>query len=123
LWLFEIVAYGVTNAANLSAQVADVLGWVLILIGGLFGLWLVRQSRDEALILITILIGTELIQDALQLSKTSSWAAILTLGLALAGVLVQYAYYLQETKAMDQQTEPVPAPSSVAYFQDLELED
>jgi hypothetical protein len=43
--------------------------------------------------------------------------------LALAGVLVQYANYLRELMATDQLTEPVPAESSLAYFQDLELAD
>jgi hypothetical protein len=65
------------------------------------GLWLVKQSRDEALILITMVVGVELIQDALRLNKSSSWTAIVIVCLALAGVMVQYANYLRETKATD----------------------
>ncbi len=123
LWLYDIAFFVVTDAANMSEQVAIIVGLVVIFIGALFGMWLVRQSADEALILITMIIGAELIQDALQLSKNSSLTAIIILSLALAGVLVQYANYIREIKATNQLTEPVPAESSLAYFQDLELAD
>ena len=123
LWMYDIAAYLVIDAAKLSEQVAIVIGLVVILIGALFGLWLMRQSRDEALILVTMFVGTELIQDALRLSRTSSWTAIIILSLALAGMLVQYANYLREIKTTEQLTEPVPSTSSLAYFQDLELTD
>lgn len=123
LWLYDIATYVVTDAANMSEQVAIIVGLVVIFIGAMFGLWLVRKSADEALIFITMFVGAELIQDALRLSKNSSWTAIIILSLALAGVLVQYANYLREIKTTDQLTEPVPAESSLAYFQDLELAD
>ncbi|UCC50516.1 MAG: DUF4203 domain-containing protein [Anaerolineaceae bacterium] len=123
LWLYDIAVYVVTDAANMSEQVATIVGLVVILIGALFGLWLMRYSADEALILISMIIGADLIQDALRLSRNSSWTAIIILSLALAGVLVQYANYLREIKSTDQLTEPVPAESSLAYFQDLELAD
>ena len=125
LWLYDIAIYIVTDAANMSEsdQVASIIGLIVIVAGALFGLWLMRQSADEALIFITMIIGADLIQDTLGLSKNSSWTAILIISLALAGVLVQYAGYLREIKAEKQLTEPVPAESSLAYFQDLELAD
>ena len=81
---------------------------------------LIRAVRDEALILITMLVGTQLILDGLGFSPTSSWTAIIMITLALAGVLVQYAIYLREIKS--NQLHPEPHPSSLAYFQDLELD-
>jgi hypothetical protein len=122
LWLYEIVAYAVSEVPQLSEGTAVGIGLVLILIGGLLGLWLVRSVRDEALILITVVIGAEIIQDALGLSRSSSLTAIIIVGLVLAGVLVQYADYLRQLKASRELTEPEPAPSSIAYFQDLELD-
>lgn len=120
LWFYDISTYLVTSVAHLSELAATWTGLVVLFIGGLFGLWLVRKARDEALVLITMLVGVQIIQNALGLSTTSSWTAIIMITLALAGVLVQYASYLREFKA--EQTEPEPDISSVAYFHDLELE-
>lgn len=123
LWLYDIAVFVIRDAANMSEQVASFIGLIVIIMGALFGLWLMRQSADEALILITVIIGAELIQDALQLSKNSSWTAFIMLSLALAGVLVQYANLIREIKAGNQLTEPIPSESSLAFFQDLEMVD
>jgi len=120
LWFYDISAYLITTVARLSEQAAIGTGLVVLFIGGLLGLWLVRKARDEALVLITMLVGVQIIQNALGLSTTSSWTAIIMITLALAGVLVQYASYLRELK--DEQTEVVPHIYSAAYFQDLEPE-
>ena len=122
LWLYDIAAYIVTDLANLSEQAALVVGLLLILIGGLLGLWFVRRTRDEGVILITMIIGVEVIQDALGLNPASSWTAIAILSLALAGVLVQYADYLREIMAGNPQTSPTGPESSITYFQELELD-
>lgn len=123
LWLYDIVAYLSTSVANMPAQMTIVIGVILIVLGGLLGVWLVHKTQDEALILFTMLAGVILIQDALHLSKSSTWTAAFIVTLALAGVMVQYASYLQETKASQLQDEPMVAESSIAYFQDLELRD
>lgn len=123
LWLYDIVAYLVTDVAQLAENLVVWVAVVVIIVGGLFGLWLIRASRDEALILITVLIGVQFIQDALGFDKSSSWTAIIILTLGLAGLLVQYAFYLRQVKALSDQTEPQPQASSVAYFQDLQLEE
>ena len=120
LWFYNVATHFITNVARQSERSAYLTGLVLILIGGFLGLWLVREIRDEALILITMLVGTQLILDAFGFSPTSSWTAIIMITLALAGVLVQYAIYLREIKS-DELT-PQPHPSSLAYFQDLELD-
>ena len=104
----------------MSELTAQGVGLGMIVIGGLLGLWLVRRHRDEALILITMLIGVQLIQDAAGLNPDSSWTAILIITLALAGILAQYAVYLREQQ--QGQTELEPHASSIAYFQDLELD-
>ena len=96
---------------------------VVIIVGGLAGLWLVRKSRDEALILITMLIGVQFILEVLGLDKSSSWTAIVILSLGLAGMLVQYSFYLREVKARTEELEPTAQASSMAYFQNLQLEE
>lgn len=120
LWFYDIAAYVVITIAQQSQQAASAVGLGVSLIGGLLGVWLVRKVRDEALIVITMLVGAQIIRGALGLSQTSSWTAILLITLALAGVLVQYAGYLREMKSSQRTLEP--DPSSVAYFQDLELD-
>ncbi len=121
LWLYDISAYLVTGVARLPEQATIWTVLTLLLINGLLGVWLVRKDRDEALILLSVLVGVELINDALGLSDTRSITAILLLSLALAGVLVQYAEYLRERTGDSPLTTPEPLASSVAYFQDLEL--
>lgn len=120
LWFYNVWTHFMTNVARQSDRSATLTGLILIVVGGLLGLWLIRQIREEALILITMFIGTELILDGFGFSPTSSWTAIIMITLALAGVLVQYAIYLREIKS-DELT-PQPHPSSLAYFQDLELD-
>ncbi len=105
---------------NQSEQTALWVALVILVIGGLLGFWFVRVSRDEALILITMIVGVSIIQLVLGLSTTSSWTAIFILALALAGLFVQYALYIRETK--EEETFIEPQVSSVAYFQDLELD-
>lgn len=122
LWFYEISAYWVTDVARLPEVIALVIGLALILIGGGMGLVLTRKYPPEALILITMLIGVEIIQDALGLSPSSSWTAIIIISLALAGLLVQYANYLRELKVSSTIEEPEVAASSVAIFQELDLD-
>jgi len=120
LWFYDVTAHLMTNVAHRSETTANITGIIVIIVGGLLGLWLVRTVQDEALILITMLVGTQLILDGFGFSPTSSWTAIIMITLALAGVLVQYAIYLREIKS--DQLHPEPHPSSLAYFQDLELD-
>ena len=120
LFFYEISSYLVIDVAQMSELAAQVVGLVMIIIGGLLGLWLVRRRRDETLILITMLIGVQLIQDAVGLNPDSSWTAIFLITLGLAGILAQYAVYLREQQ--QGQTELEPFASSIAYFQDMELD-
>ena len=89
--------------------------------GGLLGLWLVRTDRHESLILITALVGVELVNDALGLSDTRSITAIILLGLALSGILAQYGAYLREIKADTSLATTEPEASTLGYFQNLDL--
>ncbi len=116
----EVSDYLTINVFNQSEQTALWVALVILVIGGLLGFWFVRVSRDEALILITMIVGVSIIQLVLGLSTTSSWTAIFILALALAGLFVQYALYIRETK--EEETFIEPQVSSVAYFQDLELD-
>lgn len=117
LWFYDISAYLTVTVARLSTQLAFIIGLIVLVIGGFLGLWLVRKARDEALILITMLIGVQLINGGLNLNPDSNWTAIFMISLGLAGVLTQYAIYLRELK--EDQLEPMPDPASAAFFQDL----
>ena len=123
VWLYDIAEYFIADVANLPESMVSWVVLVAIIIGGLLGLSLVRRSRDEALIFITMLLGVMLVQSAITLTHTSSWSAIVFISLALAGVLVQYAQYLREMKALSEHTEPEMSAYSVAYFQDLQLDE
>jgi hypothetical protein len=123
LWLYEISAYLITEVAQLPEGLAIGIGWVLIIIGGILGFWLIRRYRDEVLILVTVIIGTELIDDALQFNGNSSLSAIAILGLALAGILVQYADYLREKEAQTPLVDSQQFVSSLAFFQSLEMDE
>lgn len=119
LWFYDISTYVITTIGQQSERTAFWVGLLIIGIGGLLGVWLVKQVKDEALILITMLVGVQFIQNSLSLNGDSSWMAIIMITLGLAGVLIQYAVYLREVKATQQTIEPQAA--SIAYFQDLEL--
>jgi len=99
LWFFEIARYVTTESAQLSEQAALIAGVAIAVLGGLGGVWLVRHFRDEALIIITMLVGAELVFRGLRLSDSSSLTALLLLSLGLLSVVVQYADYLRELKA------------------------
>jgi hypothetical protein len=99
LWLREIIRYFSTEIGGTTPETAVLLNLPAILIGGLLGWWLIRSYRDEALILVTVVLGVEIIFLALRLNSDSSLTAVLLLSLALAGVVVQYADYLRHVKA------------------------
>ena len=63
------------------------------------------------------------IQELLGFDKSSSWTAIIILSLGLAGMLVQYSVYLREVKARTEEVEPSAQSSSMAYFQNLQLDE
>jgi hypothetical protein len=123
LFLYGIAAYLIVDLARLPESLVVWATVAVVIAGGLFGLWLVRKTRDESLILITMLIGVQFIQEAVGFDKSSSWTAIIMLSLGLAGMLVQYSVYLRELKARSEQAEPRPHASSLAYFQNLQLDE
>lgn len=108
LWLREIIQYFSTEVGATTTETAVLLNLPAMLIGGLLGWWLIRSYRDEALILVTVVLGVEIIFLSLRLNSDSSLTAVLLLSLALAGVVVQYADYLRSLK-VDTVLEP-PAP-------------
>lgn len=123
LWFYEISSYLVVVVAQLSEQVAFGLGLVLLLIGGIIGLWLIRKYRDEILIIVTMLVGVQLILNGFQFDSKSSLTAIIIITLALVGVVVQYADYLRELEAKTPLIESQQTASSLAFFQDLEINE
>ena len=95
LWLHEISFYILTNDANLSEPIVDWFNIVIILVGGLLGVWLARRFGEEVLIIITVVIGVEIIYQALSLDSSSSFTAVSMLSFCLIVVVVQYADYLR----------------------------
>ena len=121
LWLFDISSYTISAVTDMPEQAALWVGLALLLVGGLLGLWLMKREQDETLILLSVLVGVEVINDALQLNDEKVLTAIFLLSLALAGVLLQFGAYLREVKVEASRDAPPPIPSSLAYFQDLDL--
>jgi hypothetical protein len=99
----------------MSGETAITLTWWLVLLfalAGILGVYLMRRSPDEALIFISVILGTSVITTALNLSGESSFTAVITLSLALIGILFQYAAYMKETVTSRRTLGPVPAPAS-----------
>ena len=71
LWFYHISTHFLTGAAEQSEQTALIVGLGILVIGGLLGFWLVRVSKDEALILITTVLGAKILHIALGLGTTS----------------------------------------------------
>ena len=99
LWLREIVQFLSAEAGAATAETAVLFNLPTMLVGGLLGWWFIRRYRDEALIIITVIIGVEIIFLALRLSSSSGLTAVFLLSLALVGVVVQYADHLRGVKA------------------------
>ena len=95
LWLYDVSFYIVTAVAQLSEQVALWVGVAIIVLGGFGGLWFIRKFRNEGLILITMILGVQMIALALGLSTSSSWTAVIVLSLGLFSVIWQYADHLR----------------------------
>ena len=97
----------------LSGRTQDESTWwmaLILLAAGIIGIWLTRQDPEGSLILISVIIGVYTISSGLNLDRSSSLTAVLTLGLALTGVVVQYASYLREHPRIGRQLPPVPHP-------------
>jgi hypothetical protein len=97
LWFLELMRYLLVHA-QLTDQAARIIGWIVVIACGVGGAYLVRRYRDEALILITMLMGTEMIVISLRLDGNSQITAVISLSLAFLGVVIQYADYLREMK-------------------------
>ena len=105
-WFDEILLH-------INGQDQNQITWWLVLLFiaiGIVGIWITRQDPDEALILISVMIGSRTIAEGLNLDETKSYTAVITLGLVLTGVVVQYASYLREQPRIGRQLPPVPHP-------------
>ncbi|MBK8989404.1 MAG: hypothetical protein IPM39_25645 [Chloroflexi bacterium] len=110
LWFEAINRYLSTELIQAEAETAVFFNLPLMLLGALLGWWFIRRFRDEGLIVITVIMGVEILSLALRLNTSSSFTAVLVLSLALVGVVVQYAHYLRGLKA-DASLEPTAAPA------------
>lgn len=93
---------------------SDFTWWIALIFvaAGVLGIWITRQDPDQALILISVIIGSITIANGLDLDQTKSMTAVITLSLSLAGVVVQYASYLREKPRFNSQLPPVPHPTN-----------
>ena len=123
LWFYEISSHLIVEVARLSEQVALGIGLLSLLLGGLLGAWLVRKYGGEIIIIVTMLVGVQLILDGFQLDSKSSLTAIMIITLALVGVLVQYADYLREMESKAPLIGTQQADSTLDFFQSLELDE
>lgn len=114
LWLYDIAFYIIVEIGQWPEQTATTVGVVILIIGGLIGLYLTRRSQAVALIMISVFVGTDLVVRGLNLSQESSFTAVIAISLALLGLVVQYAHYLREIKAespfVAAETGKAPAP-------------
>ena len=122
LWLRDIAIYGFDALSSTSEQMSIIIGVALLIGGGLAGLWAVQKNPDEALMIITMIIGAKLIVDTLQLSETRSITVVIMLSLALAGILVQYSAYLRELKFQESRTVQEQMSTGLDYFINLDLD-
>jgi MFS family permease len=107
-WFDEILV-------TLDGRTDSGLTWWLALLfvaAGIAGIWATRQSPEQALILISVIIGAGTIGNVLNLDPSSSWTAVIFLSLTLTGIVVQYASLLREKPRLGQQLPPVPHPVS-----------
>jgi len=99
LWFYDIAFYLVVNIGHWPEQTVFWVGVAILIVGGVVGLYLTRRSEAISLIMITVFVGTDIIIKALGLSTEKSFTAVVTISLALFGLVVQYAQYLREIKA------------------------
>lgn len=114
LWFYDVAHHIVVDIANWSEQRAFWIGVLILIGGGLIGLFLTRRSEAISVILISVFVGTDIIIRALGLSPQSSFTAVVAISLALLGLVVQYAQYMREIKAERRgffsETTRTPAP-------------
>jgi len=109
-----IATYSNQLLLYLTGQTGAGLTWWLLLIfvaAGVLGAYFTRRNPDEALILISVTLGTAIVARALNLSTESSWTAVITLSLALVGVVLQFAVYVREQPAA-RGTSPTAVPAA-----------
>ena len=98
LWGYEIVIYLSNEVAGLPESTALWIGIALLLVGGAIGGYLTLKYPRRAIVLISVLIGAEIINAALGLNPSNSLTAVILLSLALVGVVVQYAEYARQNQ-------------------------
>jgi len=115
LWFYDIAFFVVVNMGKWPEEMAIWVGVAILIIAGLIGLFLTRRSEAVSMILVSVFVGTDLIIRAIGLSPSKNFTAVVTISLALLGLVVQYAQYLREIKGdklslFAPQTGPAPAP-------------
>lgn len=106
----------------MSGRTDFALTWWLLLIfllSGILAAYLTQRSPDNALILISVILGVAIISYSLNLSSESSLTAVITLSLALVGIVYQFATYMRDQPRVPRILPPVPAVGSSDLPYDL----
>ncbi len=98
-WLIDIIVYLTERVDEVPNSSVIWIVLFFLIIGGIIGWQLTRHFPQDALILISVYVGVDIIAQALDLSPTSNFTALITLSLALVGMVVQYADYLRQLKS------------------------
>ncbi|MCA9948550.1 MAG: hypothetical protein KDE48_02805 [Anaerolineales bacterium] len=99
LWFIEIIYYIVAQVEGVPDSAAAWLIMVVLIAGGTLGLMLTRHFPEDALILISVYIGVDIIGQTLDLKPSGNLTALIMLSLGLVGMVVQYADYLRQLKS------------------------
>jgi hypothetical protein len=89
--------------------------WVIYIIGGIVGLLMIASLFDWAIIILSALLGAEIIMPFLSIPASAYWLAFL--GLLIVGILVQAGiwhrrYPVQRTWGRHNPNSPKPSPPS-----------
>ncbi len=99
LWFIEVINYIIAQVEGIPNSFAFWLILLVLIIGGILGLVLTRHFPEDALILISVYIGVDIIGQVLGLNPSGNFTALIVLSLALVGMVVQYADYLRQLKS------------------------
>jgi len=96
LWFLDVAIHIVVSIGKLPEAMSFWVGVAVLIIGGILGFLLTRRSEPEALIMISVFVGADIIIRSLNLDQNKPITAVIAISLALLGVVFQYAQYLRE---------------------------
>lgn len=96
-WFRDIAVYSTEVVAS-PEEAGLSIGLIVAVLLGIVGVYLMKQYQDGFMIMVSMLLGVEIIYRALGLPSDKSFTAVILLSLALLSVVVQYADLLRDQK-------------------------